>query len=44
MIAAHMINSMLNAAASLEIWVPGLERQDAPRLFARPLLTGLFSR
>jgi AcrR family transcriptional regulator len=44
MIAAHMINSMLNAAASLGIWVPGLEREDAARLFARPLLTGLFSR
>lgn len=44
MIAAHMINSMLNAAASLGIWVPGLERDEAARLFARPLLTGLFSR
>ena len=43
MIAAHMINSMLNAAASLGTWAPGLERQDAARLFARPLLTGLFS-
>jgi AcrR family transcriptional regulator len=44
MIAAHMINSMLNAAASLGVWVPGLEREDAARLFARPLLTGLFSK
>jgi AcrR family transcriptional regulator len=44
MIAAHMINSMLNAAASLERWLPGLERDDAARLFARPLLTGLFSK
>lgn len=44
MIAAHMINSMLNAAASLGIWVPGLEREEAARLFARPLLTGLFAR
>jgi len=44
MIAAHMINSMLNAAASLGTWVPGLERQEAARLFARPLLTGLFSK
>ncbi|TCS16504.1 TetR/AcrR family transcriptional regulator [Caulobacter sp. BK020] len=43
MIAAHMINSMLNAAASLGIWAPGLERDEAARLFARPLLTGLFS-
>jgi AcrR family transcriptional regulator len=44
MIAAHMINSMLNAAASLGVWVPGLEREEAARLFARPLLTGLFSK
>ena len=44
MIAAHMINSMLNAAASLGTWVPGLEREEAARLFARPLLTGLFSK
>jgi AcrR family transcriptional regulator len=44
MIAAHMINSMLNAAASLGVWVPGLEREEAARLFARPLLTGLFTK
>jgi len=44
MIAAHMINSMLNAAASLGVWAPGLEREQAARLFARPLLTGLFSK
>lgn len=43
MIAAHMLNSMLNAAASLGTWVPGLDHADAPRLFARPLLTGLFT-
>lgn len=42
-IAAHMINSMLNAAASLETWVPGLEREEAADLFARPLLTGVLS-
>jgi AcrR family transcriptional regulator len=44
MIAAHMINSMLNAAASLGVWVPGLEREEAVQLFARPLLMGLFSK
>lgn len=44
MIAAHMINSMLNAAASLGTWVPGLERDEAAGLFARPLLTGLFAK
>ncbi len=40
-IAAHMINSMLNAAASLGAWVPGLERDEAAELFAKPLLTGV---
>jgi hypothetical protein len=44
MIAAHMINSMLNAAASLRTWVPGLERDEAAHLFARPLLMGVFTR
>jgi len=40
-IGAHMINSMLNAAASLGAWAPGLERDEAAELFARPLLTGV---
>ena len=44
MIAAHMINSMLNAAGSLGSWVPGVTREDAAALFARPLLQGAFSR
>ncbi|WP_426000284.1 TetR/AcrR family transcriptional regulator [Caulobacter sp. DWR1-3-2b1] len=44
MIAAHMINSMLNAAASLGAWVPGVERDEAAELFARPLLMGVFTR
>lgn len=42
-IAAHMINSMLNAAASLGAWVPGLERDEAADLFAKPLLTGVLN-
>lgn len=44
MIAAHMINSMLNAAASLGAWVPGVEREEAARLFARPLLMGVLAK
>jgi AcrR family transcriptional regulator len=43
LIAAHMINSMLNAAASLGAWVPGVERDEAAALFARPLLKGVFT-
>ncbi|USQ96947.1 TetR/AcrR family transcriptional regulator [Caulobacter sp. RL271] len=42
-IAAHMINSMLNAAASLGAWAPGLEREEAAELFAKPLLTGVLN-
>jgi len=42
-IAAHMINSMLNAAAALGTWVPGLEREEAAYLFGRPLLMGVFT-
>lgn len=42
-IAAHMINSMLNAAASLGAWTPGLEREEAADLFAKPLLTGVLN-
>jgi AcrR family transcriptional regulator len=44
MIGAHMINAMLNAAASLENWAPGSTREEAATLFARPLLQGAFSR
>jgi AcrR family transcriptional regulator len=44
MIAAHMLNSMLNAAVSLETWVPGVDRKEAAGLFARPLLQGVFAR
>ena len=42
-IAAHMINSMLNAAASLGAWTPGLEKEEAADLFAKPLLTGVLN-
>ena len=44
LVAAHMLNSMLNAAASLGLWAPGLKREEAAALFARPLLLGVFTR
>lgn len=44
MIAAHMISSMINAAASLHAWAPGAETAEAARLFVRPLLQGVYSR
>jgi len=43
-IASHMLNATLNAAASLQSWVPGVSREEAADLFARPLLQGVFSR
>lgn len=43
MIAAHMINAMLNAAAALPAWSPGADAATAPALFARPLLKGLLA-
>jgi AcrR family transcriptional regulator len=42
LIAAHMLSSMLNAAASLKVWAPGMETAEAAALFARPLMTGVF--
>lgn len=44
LIAAHMINSMLNAAASINVWAPGIAREEAAAFFARPLLQGVFTR
>ncbi|HYE46837.1 MAG TPA: TetR/AcrR family transcriptional regulator [Caulobacter sp.] len=44
LVAAHMLNALLNAATSLGAWVTGLERQEASRLFVRPLMLGLFTR
>lgn len=44
LIAAHMINSMLNAAASMNVWAPGIAREEAAAFFARPLLQGVFTR
>lgn len=44
LVAAHMLSSMLNAAASLGVWAPDVERHEAAALFARPLLLGVFTR
>jgi hypothetical protein len=43
-IAAQMLNATVNAGAELGFWVPGVSQKAAPAVFARPLLTGLFSR
>lgn len=43
MIAAHMLGALINAASSLDSWVPGVERREAAALLARPLLMGVFT-
>jgi AcrR family transcriptional regulator len=44
LVAANMLASMINAAASLQIWTPGVAREEVAALFARPLLMGVFTR
>jgi AcrR family transcriptional regulator len=44
LVAAHMLSALLNAAASLDSWVTGLERDEVAGLFVRPLMLGLFTR
>ncbi|MDP2259418.1 MAG: TetR/AcrR family transcriptional regulator [Caulobacter sp.] len=44
LIAAHMLSSMINAAASLQVWAPSAELDEVAALFARPLLLGVFTR
>jgi hypothetical protein len=39
-IAAQMITSMINSTADLPLWVRGVTAEEAPDLFARPLLLG----
>jgi AcrR family transcriptional regulator len=43
-IAAQMINAGLNASAELVAWMADLDRARAARLFARPMLMGLFTK
>lgn len=42
-IAAQMLNATLNAGAELGFWVPGVTQKQAPAVFARPMLMGLFA-
>ena len=42
-IAAHLISTMLNAAAEIERWVPDVTLQLAAETYARPLFMGLFN-
>lgn len=42
-VAAQMINGMINAAAEIERWVPGIDGDNVFDLYAVPLFTGLAS-
>jgi AcrR family transcriptional regulator len=42
-IAAHLVDSLINAAAELERWVPGVTIDTAADLYAKPFLVGIFS-
>lgn len=41
-IAAQLINNMVNAAAELPWWIPGVSVENAAEAYARPLFVGLF--
>ena len=43
-IAAQMVNATLNAAADLPFTIPDVMGFDAPALYAKPMLMGVFSR
>lgn len=42
-VAAHVVDSMINAAVELEWWVPGITMDTAADLYAKPLFMGIFT-
>jgi AcrR family transcriptional regulator len=42
-IAAHLVSSVVDAAAELQRWVPTADSHNGAALFARPLFLGLFA-
>jgi AcrR family transcriptional regulator len=42
-VAAHMVDSIINAAVELEWWVPGITAEAAADLYAKPLFMGVFT-
>ncbi|MEE1656054.1 TetR/AcrR family transcriptional regulator [Microvirga sp. CF3062] len=42
-VAAHMVDSAINAAVELERWISGVTRETAAEIYARPLFIGIFS-
>jgi AcrR family transcriptional regulator len=43
-IAAQMLTATVNAAADIRWWVTDVTREESADLYAKPLLTGMFSR
>jgi AcrR family transcriptional regulator len=43
-IASQMLNATLNASAELSFFIPGMTEREAPTLYAKPMLMGIFSR
>jgi AcrR family transcriptional regulator len=43
-IASQMLNATLNASAELSFFIPGMTQGEAPTLYAKPMLMGIFSR
>jgi AcrR family transcriptional regulator len=42
-IAAQMLTATLNASAEINWWVPGVAREEAATLYAKPMLMGLLA-
>jgi AcrR family transcriptional regulator len=42
-IAAQMITALINAAAEIHAWAPGISQHNVARAYARPLFQGLLS-
>ncbi|NBJ09596.1 TetR family transcriptional regulator [Microvirga arsenatis] len=42
-VAAHIVDSIVNAAVELEWWVPGITLETAAELYAKPLFLGVFT-
>jgi len=42
--AAQMLNATLNASVELGYFMPGITQAEAPPLYAKPMLMGIFSR
>jgi AcrR family transcriptional regulator len=43
-IASQMLTATMNVASTIGRWFPGVERDEAVALYAKPMLMGIFSR